>query len=80
MFVRNFNMPLAASGTLEAGVNYQYLCNLVLREALCQFDLLFADVEGTETLKVDYIIRGLYQYPPCKVTVKKEARNAPWNE
>ena len=29
LFVRNFNMTLAASGMLEAGVKYQYLSNLV---------------------------------------------------
>ena len=28
LFVRNFNMTLAASGTLEAGTKYQYLCTL----------------------------------------------------
>ena len=64
LFVSNFNMTLAASGTLEAGVKYQYLHTLVCREALCQFDLLSADLEGTQTLNVDYIIKGLAQYFP----------------
>ena len=29
LFVRNFNMTLAASGTLEAGMKYKYLLTLV---------------------------------------------------
>ena len=29
LFVCNFNMTLAASGTLEAGAKYQYLRNIV---------------------------------------------------
>ena len=46
------------------------------------FDLLSADVKGTEILNLDYTIRGSSQYPtlPCKFTVKAEARNAPWNK
>ena len=63
-FVRNFNMTLLASGTLEAGAKYQYLRTLVCGEALRQFDSLSADIEGTETLNTDYIIRGLAQYFP----------------
>ena len=47
LFVRNFNMNLAASGTLEAGVKYQYLRTIVCGEALYQFDLLSDDVEVT---------------------------------
>ena len=62
LFVRNFNMTLAASWTLEEGAKYQYLCNIVRVEALRQFDSLSADVEGTETLNVDEIIKGLAQY------------------
>ena len=55
LLFRNFNITLAASGTLEAGAKYQYLRTLVrveaLRhrvEALRQFDSFSADVEGTE--------------------------------
>ena len=62
LFVCNFNMTLTASGTLEAGAKYQCLCGLVRGEVLRQFDSFYADVEGTETLNVDYIIRGLAQY------------------
>ena len=58
LFFHNFNVTPVASGTLEAGAKYQYLCTLVHGEALYQFDSLSADVEGTETLNVDYIIRG----------------------
>ena len=64
LFVRNFNMTLAASGTLEAGAKIKYLCNLVRGDALRQFDLLSADVESTQTINVDEIIKGLAQYPP----------------
>ena len=46
LFIRNFNMKLAASGMLEAGAKYQYLRTLARREALCQFDFLSADVES----------------------------------
>ena len=35
LFVRNFNMTLAASGTLEADAKFQYLCTPVRREAFC---------------------------------------------
>ena len=35
LFVRNFNMTLAESGTLEAGAKIPYLCTLVCREAFC---------------------------------------------
>ena len=60
-FVRNFDTTLAASETLEVDANFQYLLTLGRRDALRQFDLLSADVESTETLNVDYIIRFLSQ-------------------
>ena len=59
LFVRHFNMNLAASGTLEVGAKFQYLCNIFRREAVRQFDSFSADVEITETLNMDYFIRGL---------------------
>ena len=74
LFVRNFNMTLAASGTLEAGAKYQYLCNLVRGEALRQFDSLSADVDFSETLNVDYIITGLAQYFPPVNSLSKQKR------
>ena len=59
--MRNFNMTLAASGTLETGKNVQYLHTLVRGEALRQFELVYADVEITEPLNVEYIIlRGYH--------------------
>ena len=64
LFVRNFNMTLAASGTLEAGAKYQYLCTVLCGEVLNRFDLLSTDVESAETLNVNYIIRSLSQYFP----------------
>ena len=64
LFVINFNMNLAASGTLEGDVKFQYLRTLVQGEALRHFDSLYADVESIETLNVDYITRGLDQYFP----------------
>ena len=67
LFVRNFNMILAASGTLEAGVKYKYLHTIVRGEEWHQFDLLSAEVEVIETLNIDYIITGLAKYPPPPV-------------
>ena len=62
LFVRNSNMNLAASGTLEADAKFKYLCTLVYGEELRQFESLSTDVESTETLNLYYIIRGLAQY------------------
>ena len=73
-FVRNFNTTLAASETLEAGAKFQHLRTLVRREALRQFDLLCADLERTENLNVDYIIRGLAQYFPSVNSLPKQKR------
>ena len=74
LFVRNFNTNLATSGTLEAGTKYQYLQTLVRGEALGQFDSFSDDVEGTETLNVDYIIRGSAQYFPHVNSLSKQKR------
>ena len=73
-------MTLLASGTLEAGAKYQYLRTLVCGEALRQFDLLSAEIEITETLNIDSIIRCLSQYFPPVNLLKIEAHNASWNE
>ena len=81
LFIRNFKLNLAASGTLKVGTKYQYLCTLVCRDALLQFDLLHADVEVTQTLNIDYIIKGLSQYfTPCKFAIKTKASHAPWKK
>ena len=55
-------MTHTASGTLATDADIQYLCMLVRGEALHQFDLLYADVENTETLYVDYSIKCLALY------------------
>ena len=47
LFIRNFNMTLAATGTLEMGANIHYLRTLFQGEALHRFYLLSADVENT---------------------------------
>ena len=77
--VRNFNMTLAETGTLEMDVNIHYLCTLVHGEALRQFDLLSADVKNTETLNVDYYIKGLALYFLCELALKKKSA-AKWKK
>ena len=62
LFVRNFNMTLVVTGTLEIGVNIQYLHMLVRGEALHHFYLLSSYVESTETLNLEYIVKGLALY------------------
>ena len=52
LFVCNFNMPLAASGTMGTDTKVQYICT----EAFCQFGSLSTDVEGTNILTVRNII------------------------
>ena len=56
LFVQNFNMTIAASGTLPTGAEIQYLHTLVFGEALHQFDSLSLDMEGAEPLTVETII------------------------
>ena len=63
LFVQNLNKTLAAPGTLETYANVQYICTLFRGEVLHQFDLLYSDVEGTDTLTVENIILGLDLYP-----------------
>ena len=62
LFVRNFNMNIAASGTLETDTKVQYLCTLVCRESLRRFDLMYDDVKGMNYLAVEDIILGLAAY------------------
>ena len=62
LFMLNFNTNLTGSGALKEGAKIQYIFSIVRGEALRQFDLLSADVEGTETLSFDDIIKGLAQY------------------
>ena len=49
LLVWNFQMIFAFTGTLETEVKVQYLCTLVCGEALRQFDLMYFDVENTDT-------------------------------
>ena len=63
LFIRNFNMILAATGTLEVDANIQYLFTLVRGEALHQSNLL-SEIKNTESLNVDYYIKGLALYFP----------------
>ena len=65
-------MTLAASGTMETGMKSQNLRTLVRGEALSQFDLLSDDVEGTQTLDVDEIIKGLAHYFPPVNSISKQ--------
>ena len=62
LFIHNFNMTLAETGTLETNTNIQYLRTLVCGEALSQFDSFYADVESTGNLNVEYIVKGLASY------------------
>ena len=53
LFVRNFNMTLAASGTLAKSAKVNYSRTLVHGEVLRQFYLLSDDVEGKNPLAVE---------------------------
>ena len=65
LFVWNFNMTLAATGTLETNAKVQYLFTLVHGEVLCHIGLLYADMENTDTsLTVYYLLKGLVWYFP----------------
>ena len=47
------------SGMLNMGAKIQYLHTLVHGKALRQFDSFYAEVESTETLNMEYIIKSL---------------------
>ena len=68
-------MTSAASGTLDTGANFQCFLTLIHGEALHQFYSLSNDVENTEILNMDYIIRVLAQYflPVNSLSKKKRA-------
>ena len=57
LFVRYFNMTIAASGTLETGAKVQNLCMLFRGEALRHFYLLSSEVEIIEPLTMEYTIK-----------------------
>ena len=56
------------------GVKIQYLRTLVRGEALRHFYVLSADVENTETLNLDYYIKGLalYFFPVNSLSTTKK--------
>ena len=62
LFVRNFVMNLTTSWMMAMGVKIQYLCTLFRGEALFQFELLSASVEGANTLTTETNILGLASY------------------
>ena len=64
LYVQNFIMTLVAAGTLVTGTKIQYLCIMVRGEALYQFYLLYADVEGMNPLTVKTIILALASFSP----------------
>ena len=74
LFVCNFNMTLAASGTLKADTKFQYLRATVRRELLRHFGPLSSGMESMETLNVDYVIRGLAQYFSTVNSLSKQKR------
>ena len=73
LFVSNFNTTLVASGTLEAGEKYLYLCTIVREESVSQFDSLSANVEGTDTLNVYYISTSLSNYFPLYICCQNKS-------
>ena len=81
LFVRNFQMTIAATGALGIEAKVQYRRTLVRGEATCQFDLVSADAKNTETLlDVYYLLKGLAWYFPSKFTFKIKSCNAPLYE
>ena len=62
LFVRQFNITIEAAQTLETSANIQYLHTLIRVEALCQFDLMFVDVEITNPLTVEAFFFELGAY------------------
>ena len=72
LFIRDFNMTLVATETLEMDAKIWYLCTLVRGEALLQFDLLSADVENTETLNVDNCIKLSVVFFPVNYISKQK--------
>ena len=67
-------MTLAATEALYMDVKIHYLRMLVYGEALPQFELLSADLKNTETLNVDYYIKGLALYLPPMNSFSKQKR------
>ena len=76
LFVKFFQMIIAATKTIETEANIQCFCTLVCGEALRHFNLVSADAKNTETLSdMDYLLKGLVRFPPRKSTFKTKACN-----
>ena len=75
LFVRNFNMTLAASGTLAKSAQVNYSRTLVHGEVLRQFYLLSDDVEGKNPLAVENSSYFSYEF-----AIESKKRDAPQNE
>ena len=62
-FICNFQMNLAATGTLDTEAQVQYLSKIFLGEVLRQFYLMYYDAENTDTsLNMDDLLKGLAWY------------------
>ena len=63
--IRNFNMTLEASTTLNSGANFQYLRTLVHGEALNQIGTLSSEVGSAtpENLLSISLVLGTYVFP-----------------
>ena len=74
LFICNFNMTRTATGNMYMDAKIQYLLTLFHGEAFCQFVLLSAEVENTETLNVDFYINNLASYFPPMNSLSKKKR------
>ena len=64
LFVSNFKTSLAAAEKLATGAKTQQICYIVSGEAINNLESLSDDVEGTNTLTVENIIKELDSYFP----------------
>ena len=55
LFVRNFQMTLKYSGALTDSAKLQYLCSLLMGEALCKLDTLCVEVGIMTTIHINHI-------------------------
>ena len=56
LFVKNFKMPLDASGMLSANLNIQYICTQLRGYSLPQFDHFCAQVGSTTMAYFNQVI------------------------
>ena len=55
LFAHDFKMTLEASGEVQDAAKIQYLCKIVLGDALHQFDMLYADFKSSSPLTLEAI-------------------------